>query len=240
MAVQNSQYNLFQQLTSARVVSTSNVAATYLNGPLNNGVGATLTPATPAALVIDGVTLELNDRVLLVGQTNANENGIYVVTDAGWVLTRAADFQNIEQMKAGQFLSVNAGTTDAGAMYVLVEPLPAHLGIDDLSFSPTSVPSGSTFLVASNDLSDVGSKLTSLTNLGVKRGTTAAYGGGGTSNAFVATGLAATDIVVATIKTSANAVAVAKAVATANTLTVTFTADPGAGTTVQWLAVATV
>lgn len=240
MAVQNSQYNLFQQLTSARVVSTGNLSATYLNGPLNNGVGATLTPAAPAALVIDGVTLVLNDRVLLVGQTNANENGIYVVTDETWVLTRSADFQSIEQMKAGQFLSVNAGTTNAGAMYVLVEPLPAHLGIDDLNFSPTSVPSGSTFLVASNDLSDLDDNLVALTNLGIKRGTTAAYAGGGTSNAFVATGLLATDIVVATILASTNAVAIAKAVPTANTLTITFSADPGAGTTVQWHAIATV
>lgn len=240
MTVQNSQYNLFQQLTSARVVSTSNVSASYLNGPLNNGVGATLTPAAPAALVIDGVTLELNDRVLLVAQTNANENGIYVVTNENWVLTRAADFQSIEQMKAGQFLSVNAGTTNAGAMYVLVEPLPGHLGIDDLNFSPTSVPSGSTFLVAANDLSDVDDNLVAMTNLGIKRGTTAAYAGGGTSNAFTATGLAATDIVVATILASTNSVAITKAVPTANTLTVTFSADPGAATTVQWHAIATV
>lgn len=240
MTVQNSQYNLFQQLTSARVVSTSNVAASYLNGPLNNGVGATLTPASPAALVIDGVTLVLNDRVLLVGQTNTNENGIYVVTSTNWVLTRSADFQNIEQMKAGQFLSINAGTSDAGAMYVLIEPLPAHLGIDAISFSPTSVPSGSNFLVASNNLSDVGSKLTSLTNLGVKRGTTAAYAGGGTSNAFTATGLASTDIVVATILASTNSVAITKAVPTANVLTITFSADPGSATTVQWHAIATV
>lgn len=75
-----------------------------------------------------------------------------------------------------------------------------------------------------------------LTTMGVKRGTTAAYAGGGTSNAFTATGLAATDIVVATILASTNAVAICKAVPTTNTLTVTFSADPGAGTTVQWHA----
>ncbi|MES2133169.1 MAG: hypothetical protein V4506_12560, partial [Bacteroidota bacterium] len=67
--------------------------------------------------------------------------------------------------------------------------------------------------------------------------TTAAYGGGGTSNAFTATGLATTSIVMATILTSTNAVAIAKAVPTANTLTITFTADPGAATTVSWVAI---
>ncbi len=70
----------------------------------------------------------------------------------------------------------------------------------------------------------------------VTANTTAVYGGGGTSNAFVAAGLTATSIVTATILTSTNAVAIAKAVPTANTLTVTFTADPGAATTVSYIA----
>lgn len=65
---------------------------------------------------------------------------------------------------------------------------------------------------------------------------TAAYGGGGTSNAFTATGLSSTSIVTAVIATSTNAVAIAKAVPSANTLTVTFTADPGAATTVYYIA----
>ncbi len=67
-------------------------------------------------------------------------------------------------------------------------------------------------------------------------GTTGTYAGGGTSNAFTATGMASTWIVTATILTSTNAVAVAKAVPSANTLTITFTADPGASTTVSWVA----
>ncbi len=71
----------------------------------------------------------------------------------------------------------------------------------------------------------------------VKAGTTTAYGGGGTSNAFTATGIGATSIVTAVILTSANAVSIAQAVPTANVLTVTFSADPGAGTTVSWIAI---
>ena len=134
MTVQNSQYNVFQQLTSVRVARTTNLAGVYLNGQLNNGVGATLTAATPAALVIDGVTLNVNDRVLLCAQTNANENGIYVVTSANWVLTRSGDFQNIEQLKTGQFVPVGAGSANSGDIWVLVEPLPAHFGIDALTF----------------------------------------------------------------------------------------------------------
>lgn len=67
--------------------------------------------------------------------------------------------------------------------------------------------------------------------------TTAAYAGGGTSNAFVATGLGATSIVTAVILTSTNAVSIVKAVPSANTLTVDFSADPGAATTVSWIAI---
>jgi hypothetical protein len=133
MTVQTSQYNIFQQLTSVRVVRVTNLSGIYLNGPLNNGVGATLSAASPATLTIDGVAVQLNDRVLLTAQTNANENGIYVLTSLNWVLTRSGDFQNIEQLKTGQFIPVGAGSANAGNIWVLVEPLPAHFGIDALT-----------------------------------------------------------------------------------------------------------
>lgn len=165
MSNARSQYSYSQQLLSARLVSTANIAGSYINGNLNNGVGATLTVASLSS--IDSVTLLVNDRVLLVAQTNANENGIYIVNSVGTnaVLERAEDFQNIEQIKPGQYLTVSAGTANAGAVYVVVEPLPGQLGIDDLNFSPSSVPSGSTFLVAANNLSDVDSASDSRDNL---------------------------------------------------------------------------
>lgn len=71
----------------------------------------------------------------------------------------------------------------------------------------------------------------------VKANTTSSYAGGGTSNAFTATGLTTSSIVTATILTSTNAVSIAKAVPTSNTLTVTFSADPGDSTTVSWIAI---
>lgn len=67
-------------------------------------------------------------------------------------------------------------------------------------------------------------------------GTTGTYGGGGTSNAFTVTGMASTWIVTAVILTSTNSVSITKAVPSTNTLTITFSADPGAGTTVSWIA----
>lgn len=65
--------------------------------------------------------------------------------------------------------------------------------------------------------------------------TTASYGGGGTSNVFSATGLTASAKGSAVIRTSTNAVAIAKALPGTDNLTITFTADPGASTTVDYI-----
>lgn len=129
-----------QVMQAARVVQTSNLAGVYFNGNTNNGVGATLTKSSAGALTIDSVAVEVNDRVLLVGQTNANENGLYNVVNAGsasvaWQLKRVNDLQCAEQCKLGLFVPVYAGTVNAGAMYAIVEPLPANFGIDDLAFN---------------------------------------------------------------------------------------------------------
>lgn len=71
----------------------------------------------------------------------------------------------------------------------------------------------------------------------IKAATTAAYAGGGTSNAYTATGLTATSIVTATILAQTNSATIVKAVPGTNTLTVTFSADPGANTTVSYIAI---
>lgn len=140
------QYNVYDGLTAVRVASTSNISGTYFNGNTNNGVGATLTIAA-SSLTVDSVVLEVGDRVLLQTQTNTNEQGIYVVLSIGStvVLQRAADQQSIEQIKAGQFVSVAAGSVNAGNFYTIVEPLPAHLGIDAIVFNADPSAGGVSF-----------------------------------------------------------------------------------------------
>lgn len=104
-----------------------NVNATYNNGTA--GVGATLTNAgTQAALVVDGVTMNVNDRVLVYNQTNAYENGVYTVTNVGsgstnWVLTRATDADTYgsnssTQLGQGSYFFIQEGATAAGESYV--------------------------------------------------------------------------------------------------------------------------
>ena len=100
---------------SVVAATTANLVATYSNG--TSGVGATLTNNdTQAALVIDGVTLSVSDRVLVKNQTSGLENGIYTVTDTGsvstnWVLTRATDMDTSAEVDGGDFTFVTGGST---------------------------------------------------------------------------------------------------------------------------------
>lgn len=146
MGIKESQFVLSPWLTPVRLVSTSNIAGTYYNGPNNNGVGATLTIAA-SSLTIDSVVCVEGDRVLLQTQTTTYQQGIYVVTSIAStvVLTRSSDMQNIEQMKAGQYVSVGAGSVSAGNFYSLVEPLPQVIGVDAITFNADPSAGGVSF-----------------------------------------------------------------------------------------------
>jgi len=103
---------------STRVATTANLAATYdqSNGRLDNS-------GTQAALSIDGVTLSLNDRVLVKDQTEARQNGIYIVEIVGtnstnWRLTRAQDANVGSDITGGTFTFVEEGTANSDNGYV--------------------------------------------------------------------------------------------------------------------------
>lgn len=139
---------LMNALSPVRVVAASNVAGTYSNGPSNNGVGATLTIAS-SSLTVDGVVLALRNRVLLSNQTLPAQNGIYIVKEIGStvVLQRADDQQSIEQLKAGQFTVVGAGSA-AGSVYALAEPLPQVIGADGFNYVGTSLVANASLTAA--------------------------------------------------------------------------------------------
>lgn len=169
--------NTFQQLAAVRLVANTNQSVTYFNGATNNGVGATVTYAT-GALTIDSVVVALNDYILLAGQTLAYQNGIYQCTVAGAtgvaaVLQRRGDFQCIEQIRLGHYVPVAAGTVYGGAMFTVVEPLPAAIGVpstsgaNNINFATITAASSSLYLQIANNLSDLNSVPAALLNLGV-------------------------------------------------------------------------
>ena len=68
--------------------------------------------------ILDGVTLEANTRILIKSQTNASENGIYVVNSSG-PGTRALDYNSNEQIKTGDQVYVRAGSINGGTYWSL-------------------------------------------------------------------------------------------------------------------------
>jgi len=127
-----------------RVEVPLNLNATYNNGTA--GVGATLTNAgTQAALVLDGITMSLNDRVLIYEQTDQTQNGIYTVTDLGsastnWVLTRATDADSYgvsdpNALGEGDAYFVKEGDTGAGELYVMNTSGEIVFGTTNITFS---------------------------------------------------------------------------------------------------------
>jgi hypothetical protein len=106
---------------SCRAGTTADLSATYNNG--SSGVGATLTASSNGAIVVDGVSLSVNDRVLVKNQTTAAENGIYVVSTQGdgstaFVLTRATPEDQPSELSGGAFVFVEEGTANADNGYV--------------------------------------------------------------------------------------------------------------------------
>jgi hypothetical protein len=130
-----------------RVENPANLNATYNNGTA--GVGATLTNAgTQVALVMDGVTVATNDRVLVYEQTDQTQNGIYVVTNTGsgstnWVLTRASDadtyiINSADGLSEGSTVFVQQGTTGAGETYTCNTSGTITFGTTNITFAQIS------------------------------------------------------------------------------------------------------
>jgi len=125
---------------ACRVATTLAFTVTYNNGTA--GVGATLTNAgTQAALVIDSVTVAVNDRILVKNQASQAQNGIYTVTNVGsastnWVMTRATDFDTGAELTETAVTLVNQGSTYAGILFQESLPGPFTIGTTPIAFLP--------------------------------------------------------------------------------------------------------
>lgn len=130
----------------AQITTLTNGTGLTITSRANSGVGATLTNAgTQAALVIDGVSVSVGNRVLIYNQTNAYENGVYTVTTVGngttnWVLTRATDANTYSPMGGanslgdGDYWYVTEGATGKGESYVFNTSGTIVFGTTSLSF----------------------------------------------------------------------------------------------------------
>jgi hypothetical protein len=96
----------------------------------------TLSGGAPA--VVDGVSLSLNNRVLVAAQTDASQNGIYTVTTAGsgsnGIWTRSADTNATGELLSGTIVMVTEGTTYADTQWKLITNDPIAIGVTALTF----------------------------------------------------------------------------------------------------------
>jgi hypothetical protein len=119
-----------------------------------NGVGATLTNnGANAAFIADGNTVVISDRILVYNQSNAVQNGVYVVTVVGapdapgpgaqWVLTRSDDtdtygFDSPQALSEGSTFYVQGGQTGKGETYTCNTPGTITFGTSNISFVQVS------------------------------------------------------------------------------------------------------
>lgn len=107
-------------------------------------VATTANIALSGIQTIDGVVLPADARVLVKDQTQAKDNGIYVVP-AGGVWKRAQDADASVEVTPGLFVSVEQGASHGDSIWQLVTDAPIVLGTTALTFE---VVAGRTGVVA--------------------------------------------------------------------------------------------
>lgn len=132
----------FASIFPARAATTGALTSTYLNGAA--GIGATLTNAgAMAAFELDGVTLNLDDLVLIKDQAAAEENGYYKVTTVGsgavnWVLTRSINYDEPSEISPGDLFVVTEGATQGNSTWIETSTV-TTIGTDPIVFIQYSV-----------------------------------------------------------------------------------------------------
>ena len=129
-------------------------AYTYDNGPLNDGVGASITATANGSFSPDNVAIAVTvpaQRILVKNETAALApyNGIYTVERAGgasetFKLVRATDYDTsgsgTNEIQAGDFILISGGDTLRNTAWIQQSALPIDVGVDPLSFVQFSAP----------------------------------------------------------------------------------------------------
>jgi hypothetical protein len=91
---------------------------------------------------VDGVALSINSRILVNGQTNPTQNGLYLVQTVGagptgtWVRTTDAD--SAGEMQAGMVVTVTEGNTYRDTLWTLTTDDPIVLGDSEITFQQST------------------------------------------------------------------------------------------------------
>lgn len=112
-------------------------SATAIKGPCKAASTSNITLS--GAQTIDGVSIAANDRVLVTGQSDGTENGVYVASSGAW--RRSKDFSSNNDIRTGTQVRVNSGS-NAG-IWVLTTADPVVIDTSTITFAiDTSLSSG--------------------------------------------------------------------------------------------------
>lgn len=127
-------------VTTARVVYVSNVTQSGLTNT-------------------DGVTVAAGDVALCVGQTDAKQNGLWILSASGWSRTNYGLF-------AGHLVRILEGTTYGNSVWGCGNTVAPSPGVDNITYSRKDANTTG-LLIAANNLSDLVSVSAARTNLGL-------------------------------------------------------------------------
>ena len=141
---------------AVKALAPGNIAGTFSAGA--NTITAASNGAFPSQ---DGVTLGLNDRILLPNQTAGLQNGIFVLTQVGdggspYILTRSSDANTSAEVTQGLYTIVSEGTVYGKSGWLLNTPDPITLNTTSLTFVQNTALAD---VVAGDALSKVGNTL---------------------------------------------------------------------------------
>lgn len=103
--------------------------------------------ANGALAAVDGVTMALGERLLVKTQATGAQNGIYRVSQVGtagtpFILTRADDFDESQDIESGVLVEVSEGTANADKAFELTTNAPITLDSTALTFALQSAGEG--------------------------------------------------------------------------------------------------
>lgn len=82
--------------------------------------------------IIDGINIAAGDRVLVKNQADLRENGVYVAAAGNW--SRAEDFNENSDFKAGVFVYIAEGIVNKKKQFHLTTVEPVTIGITGIVF----------------------------------------------------------------------------------------------------------
>lgn len=214
--------------------------------PVRAASTGNVTLATPGA-TFDGVALAVNDRVLLLNQTTASQNGIYVWTGALVALTRALDADNGAELQPGTAVTVTEGATYGDKTYLIISDAAITIGTTAMTWGQLG---GGTPYTASNGVSltgqnfagvvapsgglTVGASGFAIDSSVVSRKISGSMGNGSSTSIAVTHNLGTKDVIVSLREVAGDAAVITDWTATdINTVTFTFAVAP-ASSALRW------